>query len=101
MFLKRSRGITCARIGGNEMTLFLWFWLCGAAATWVGGRFYYLHMKDNPEEYDDLPIEVIAVLMGWAGLFFPLTFVLAIFYAIGKLLGYLTQILYERFIKSN
>ena len=83
------------------MTLFSWFWLCGAMATWVGGRLYYLHMKDNPEEYDDLDFEVVVAPVVCAGLFFPATFVLAIFYAIAKLLGYLTQILYERFIKSN
>jgi hypothetical protein len=81
------------------MTLFLWFWLCGAVATWVGGRFYWLYMKDNSDKYDDLHIE--AIIAFWAGLLFPLSFALVIIYASAELLGYLTQMLYERFIKSN
>ena len=81
------------------MTLCLWFWLCGAVATWVGGRFYYLYMKDNLRKYHDIQIE--AIIAFGAGLLFPLSFAIIIIYAIAKLLGYLTQILYERFIKSN
>jgi hypothetical protein len=83
------------------MTLFLWFWLCGAVATWVGGRFYWLYMNDNPDKYDDFDCEAVVGVVVCGGLFFPATFVLVIFYSIGKLLGLLTQILYERFIKSN
>jgi hypothetical protein len=86
------------------MTLFLWFWLCGAVATWVGGRFYYLHMKDNPDKYgniDRIDREVLVAITGYAGALFPLSFVIVTICAIAKLFGLLTQKLYDRFIKSN